>query len=283
MKKVTFSISINATAKKVWQVLWSDSTYRQWTTPFSEGSYAVSDWKQGSKIQFLGPSGDGMFSIIEESKPFEKMVFNHQGELKNFKEQPATPETESWKGSKEIYTLSETNGTTRLDVSLDATNEFVDYFEKAFPKALEKVKELAEKPVVINVETEVQAPIEKIWQHWTEPKHIMEWCQASDDWHTTRATNDLKPGGQFMSRMEAKDGSFGFDFGGTYTTVEPMKKIEYKMGDGRRVAIDFVRQNNGYKIAEAFEAEEENPIEMQQGGWQAILNSFKKNVETSNK
>ena len=82
-----------------------------------------------------------------------------------------------------------------------------------------------------------------------------------------------------MSRMEAKDGSFGFDFAGTYTTVEPHKKIEYKIADGRSVAIDFIKQGNGYKIIEAFEAEEENPIEMQQGGWQAILNSFKKNVE----
>ena len=93
MKKEKFSININASAKKVWQVLWSDATYRKWTSAFtegiSEGSYAVSDWKQGSKIQFLGsPSGDGMFGIISELKPFEKMAFSHQGELKNFKEQP---------------------------------------------------------------------------------------------------------------------------------------------------------------------------------------------------
>lgn len=281
MKKVNFSVNIKASAKKVWQVLWSDSTYRKWTNAFGEGSYAVSDWKQGSSIHFLSPKGDGIFSVIEEIKPFERMVFSHQGELKNFKEQPATKETESWKGSKESYTLKESNGTTTLDVSMDTTDEFAEYFEKAFPKALENVKNLAEKPVVITIETEVKAPIEKIWEHWTEPRHIMKWCQASDDWHTTRAENDLKPGGHFVSRMEAKDGSFGFDFGGTYTTVDTHKKIEYKIGDGRNVAIDFIRQNNGYKIVEAFEAEEENPIEMQQGGWQAILDNFKKNVETN--
>lgn len=281
MKKVNFSISISASAKKVWQVLWSDSTYRSWTGAFQEGSYAVSDWKQGSSIQFLSPSGDGMFSVIQESMPFERMAFKHLGVLKNFKEQPETDETKSWSGSMEVYDLKEENGKTKLTVTMDTTDEFTGYFEKVFPKALENVKQLAEKPVVIIIETEVEAPIEKIWEHWTVPVHIMKWNQASEDWHTTRVTNDVKPGGKFLSRMEAKDGSFGFDFEGTYTAVEPLKKIEYKIIDGRKVAVDFVRQDNGYKIIEAFEAEEENPIEMQQGGWQSILNSFKKNVETN--
>ena len=286
MKKEKFSISIKASAKKVWQVLWSDSTYRQWTKVFSEGiseegSYAVSDWKQGSKIQFLGSNGDGMYAIISELKPFERMAFTHQGELKNFKEQPPKEGSENWTGAQEIYTLTESNGTTTLEVTMDVTNEFEQYFKDAFPKALQKVKELAEKPVVITIETEVKAPIEKIWKHWNEPAHIVKWASASDDWHTTRATNDLKPGGQFTSRMEAKDGSMGFDFGGTYSTVEPMKKIAYTMGDGRKVDIDFISQGNGYKIVEKFEAEEENSLELQQGGWQAILNNFKKNVESN--
>jgi len=281
MKNVKFSISINATAKKVWQVLWSDSTYRQWTNAFQEGSYAASDWKEGSKIQFLTPKGEGMFSIIEESKPAERMVFRHLGEVKNFKEQPDTKQSAAWKGSKEIYVLQESNGTTTLDVSLESSDEFAEYFEKVFPKALETVKQLAEKPVVLTIEAEVAAPIEKIWEHWTEPAHIVKWNNASDDWHTTRATNDLKVGGKFLSRMEAKDGSFGFDFAGEYTNVEPKKKIEYKIGDGRKVAVDFIKQNNGYKIVSKFEAEEENSLDLQQGGWQAILNSFKKNVESN--
>jgi uncharacterized protein YndB with AHSA1/START domain len=281
MKKEKFSVSINASAKKVWQVLWSDATYRQWTSAFSEGSYAVSDWKQGSKIQFLSPNGDGMFAIISEIKPFQLMAFSHLGEIKNFKEQPPKEGGESWKGSQEIYTLTETNGTTNLEVSMDVTKEFEQYFSDVFPKALQKVKELAEKPVVITIETEVKAPIEKIWEHWNEPAHIVQWATASDDWHTTRATNDLKPGGQFVTRMEAKDGSMGFDFAGTYTNVVPMKKIAYKIGDGRNVDIDFISKDNGYRIIEKFEAEEENPIEMQQGGWQAILNNFKKNVESN--
>ncbi|CAN5490078.1 hypothetical protein BH11BAC1_BH11BAC1_25660 [soil metagenome] len=281
MKNVKFSTSINASAKKVWQVLWSDSTYRQWTGPFQEGSYAVSDWKEGSKIQFLSPKGDGLFSVIEESRPFERMVFKHLGEVKNFQEQPETKESAEWIGSKEIYILKESNGITTLDVSLDSSNEFTEYFEKVFPKALEIVKQLAEKPVILTIEAEVTAPIDKIWEHWTEPTHIVKWNNASDDWHTTLATNDLKVGGKFLSRMEAKDGSFGFDFEGEYTAVEPKKKIEYKLADGRKVDVDFIKQNNGYKIVSSFEAEEENTLDLQQGGWQAILNSFKKNVENN--
>ena len=281
MKKEKFSVNINASAKKVWQVLWSDSTYRQWTSAFSEGSYAVSDWKQGSKIQFLSPNGDGMFAIISENKPFERMVFSHQGELKNFKEQPPKEGSENWAGAQEIYTLTQNNGTTTLEVTMDMTSEFEQYFKEVFPKALQKVKELAEKPVVITIETEVKAPIEKIWKHWNEPTEIVKWATASDEWHTTRSINDLKEGGKFLSRMEAKDGSMGFDFGGTYTSVVPMKKIAYTMGDGRNVNVDFISQGSGYKIVEKFEAEEENPLEMQQGGWQAILNNFKKNVENN--
>jgi uncharacterized protein YndB with AHSA1/START domain len=285
MKKEKFSINIKASAKKVWQVLWSDATYRQWTKIFSEGisdgSYAVSDWKQGSKIQFISSSGDGMFAIISELKPYERMAFSHQGEVKNFKEQPPKEGAESWTGAQEIYTLTEKDGNTNLEVTMDITSEYEQYFKDIFPKALQKVKEIAEKPLVITIETEVQAPIEKIWKHWNEPAEIVKWATASDDWHTTQSVNDLKVGGQFTSRMEAKDGSMGFDFGGTYTSVVPMKKIAYTMGDGRNVNVDFISSGNGYKIVEKFEAEEENMLELQQGGWQTILNNFKKNVESN--
>ncbi len=134
---------------------------------------------------------------------------------------------------------------------------------------------------IITVETTVAAPIEKIWAYWTEPTHIVNWNNASDDWHTPRATNDLQVGGRFLSRMEARDGSFGFDFSGTYTAVEPYKRIAYIIDDGRKVQIDFIPEGDNYKIVEAFEAEETHTIEMQQGGWQSILNNFKKDVETS--
>jgi len=132
----------------------------------------------------------------------------------------------------------------------------------------------------ITVEATVLAPVEKVWKLWTGPEHITKWNNASDDWHTPSATNDLRVGGKFSSRMEAKDGSFGFDFGGTYTTVKVNELIAYTLGDERKVEIKFSPNGNGTKVTETFEAEGTNPVEMQRDGWQAILNNFKKYVES---
>jgi uncharacterized protein YndB with AHSA1/START domain len=134
---------------------------------------------------------------------------------------------------------------------------------------------------VITVETVVNAPVEKVWKFWTEPQHIMQWSHASDDWHTSSAENDIRTGGKFLSRMEAKDGSFGFDFGGIYDDVHLNETIAYTLGDGRKVKIDFKGDNNQTRITEVFEAENENSHEMQRGGWQAFLDNFKKYVESN--
>ncbi|WP_294188799.1 SRPBCC family protein [uncultured Clostridium sp.] len=132
---------------------------------------------------------------------------------------------------------------------------------------------------LIKVETVVNAAVEKVWEYWTDPKHIVKWNNASEDWHTTEAKNDLKIGGKFTSRMEAKDGSFGFDFGGVYTEVRLYEVISYVLGDGRKVEINFINEENKTKIIENFEGENENPPEFQQMGWQAILDNFKKYSE----
>jgi len=133
---------------------------------------------------------------------------------------------------------------------------------------------------VITVKTTVNAPVAKVWEYWAKPEHITKWCNASDDWHTPRAENDLRTGGRFSSRMEAKDGSMGFDFGGVYDKVKSNEYIEYTMGDGRKVQVNFTANGNSTDIVEKFEAEDANPIEMQQGGWQAILDNFKKYTES---
>ncbi len=133
----------------------------------------------------------------------------------------------------------------------------------------------------ITVKAHVNAPIEKIWECWTEPKHITKWNSASDDWHTPRATNDLIVGGKFNTRMESKDGTQGFDFIGVYTQIEPHKLIEYTMEDGRKVKIEFVKEEDGYTIIETFDPENENPLEMQRAGWQSILDGFKNYVESN--
>ena len=132
----------------------------------------------------------------------------------------------------------------------------------------------------ITVEAIVKAPIEIIWKLWNTPEDITQWNAASTDWHTPRAKIDLKPGGKFLFRMEAKDGSFGFDFGGIFNSVKPKESLAYTIGDGRKVEINFTGNGSITKISETFEAESQNPIELQRDGWQAILNNFKKYAET---
>jgi uncharacterized protein YndB with AHSA1/START domain len=131
----------------------------------------------------------------------------------------------------------------------------------------------------ITVETVVRAEPAKVWDAWNTPEDIMQWNAASEDWHTTQSTVDLREGGKFTSRMEARDGSAGFDFEGTYTRVVPGKNIEYAMSDGREVAIEFVEQSDGVRVTETFDGDNEYPVEFQQQGWQAILDNFRRHVE----
>ena len=131
----------------------------------------------------------------------------------------------------------------------------------------------------ITVTATVNAPVEKVWQYWNEPEHIKGWAFASDDWHAPNAENDLRVDGKFSTTMAAKDGSFSFDFGGVYTDVQERTLIAYTMGDGRKVEIKFSGNGDSTEIEETFEPESQNSLEMQQGGWQAILDNFKKYVE----
>jgi uncharacterized protein YndB with AHSA1/START domain len=133
----------------------------------------------------------------------------------------------------------------------------------------------------IQVENLVKAPMEKVWNFWTKPEHITRWNNASDDWHTPYAENDLRTGGKFLSRMEARDGSFGFDFGGVYDNVIIHELIAYTLEDGRKVTTHFTGLGNETKLVVIFEAEVINSIELQKGGWQAILDNFKKYVESN--
>ena len=130
----------------------------------------------------------------------------------------------------------------------------------------------------ITVEKLVAAPIARVWSAYTTPADIVQWNAASEDWHTTSATQDLRVGGVFSSRMEAKDGSFGFDFAGTYTKVVPQQLLEYAFGD-RNATVEFLPVGDGVNVRVTFDAETENPVEMQRGGWQAILDNFARHVE----
>lgn len=131
----------------------------------------------------------------------------------------------------------------------------------------------------ITVETLVHAPLEKVWEDYTNPESVRAWNAASPDWHTPRAENDLRTGGSFSYRMEAKDGSEGFDFTGTYTDVAPMTRIAYVMDDGRSVDTTFAKEGDGVRVVTSFDPESENTRELQKAGWQAIIDNFKRYAE----
>ena len=133
---------------------------------------------------------------------------------------------------------------------------------------------------MIEVSAIIKGNLDSAWKYWTTPEHICQWNHASEDWHTPRATNDLRAGGLFSYRMEAKDGSMGFDFEGKYDTIIENELIEYTMGDGRRAIISFQENGDSVTISEKFDPEEMNPKELQEQGWQAILNSFKNYMES---
>lgn len=133
----------------------------------------------------------------------------------------------------------------------------------------------------ITVSATVNAPIEKVWNCWTMPEHITGWNFADPSWQCPRAENDLRAGGKYFARMEAKDGSFGFDFEAIYNVVIKHKELTYTMGDGRVATTIFTDNGNTTHVETTFDAESQNPVEMQKGGWQMILNNFKKYLEAN--
>lgn len=144
MEKLNFNIQIDAAPEKVWNILWADDTYRKWTSAFSEGSYAETDWKQGSKILFLDGNGSGMVSRVAVNWPNEYMSIEHLGEVRDGVEDTTSERVKAWAGSHENYTLRKVNGKTELIIDMDITPEFKEMFEKIWPVALENVKRLSE-------------------------------------------------------------------------------------------------------------------------------------------
>ena len=283
MQKIIFSTTINAPKEKVWEILWNLDAYRKWTTAFAEGSDAKTDnWKEGSKVLFVDQSGNGMVSMVAVNKTNEYMSFKHLGEIMDGVEDTTSEKVKVWNGSMENYTLQEDNGVSTLTVDLDIADEYKEMFENMWPTALKNVKELAEGTtrVPITITAAINAPVEKVWNSWTAPAHITQWCQASDDWHAPYADNDVRVGGTFKTTMAAKDGSMSFDFWGVYTEVTTNRSMSYTMEDGRKATILFEENNGKTIVTETFDAENQNSLDMQRDGWQAILNNFKKHTES---
>ncbi|HYG99207.1 MAG TPA: SRPBCC domain-containing protein [Terriglobales bacterium] len=145
MNRVTFSIVIDAPKELVWRTMLEDATYREWTSPFAEGSYAVTDWKEGSKALFLTPSGEGMVSKIAAHRPNEFLSIKHLGTVKNGVEDTESQEAKGWGEALENYSITEANGSSTLKIEMDATDEYKSYFEETWPKALSKLQEIAER------------------------------------------------------------------------------------------------------------------------------------------
>lgn len=278
MNQLEFNIEINAKAENVWFVLWNDFNYRKWTSAFNEGSYAISDWKEGSSVHFLAPDGRGMYSKIKTLIPAQQMSFEHFGNIVDFEEQPVGEDSKAWTGGTENYYLTEEDGLTDLKVTVDVIEEYEDYFTEKFPNALQLIKVLSENPS-IKVETLIYASIEKVWDYWTNPAHIVNWNFASPDWHCPKAENDLRAGGEFSFTMASKDGTMSFDFGGVYNEVLENERIVYHLEDGRKVEIYFTNVEDKVKVVEIFETENMNALELQEMGWQAILNNFAQYVQ----
>lgn len=286
MQKLHFSILIDAPREKVWNTMLNDLTYRQWTEIFSKGSHFVGSWDQGASIKFLGPNENGtmhgMVSRIKENRLHEYVSIEHLGIIEDGKEDTSSEATKGWAGALENYTFKDKDGKTEVLVDIDMPEEYVKMFEEMWPKALEKLKEIAElKRESVTIETVISAPIEKVWKCLTEPSHITQWCHASDDWEAPHAENDVRAGGKFKTVMAAKDKSFSFDFGGIYSKVKEFELIEYYLGDSRYVKIEFTKVPEGIKVTQTFDIESSNPKEMQRAGWQAILDNFKKHVENN--
>jgi uncharacterized protein YndB with AHSA1/START domain len=144
MQRAIYNITIHAPKEKVWQVLLDEPTYRQWTSAFHEGSYAVTDWKEGSTARFLTPEGEGMFSRIVTHRPNEFLSIEHLGTIKDGQEIPESEESKEWKGAHENYKVQEAGGVTTLTIEMDVTEQYRSYFDEVWPKALAKVKEIAE-------------------------------------------------------------------------------------------------------------------------------------------
>lgn len=287
MKNLNFSIEINAPKEKVWKTMLDDATYRQWTEVFSPGSYYTGSWEKGSEIIFLGVdekgNKSGMIGKVNDNRPNEFISLGFLGEVANGVEDRTSDKVKTYADGHENYSFSEKDGVTKLEIDTTSTDEFSQMMEDMWLKGLKKLKEMCENGARENVTVEVivNAPMEKAWETWTEPKHIMQWNHASDDWETTASQNDLQVGGKFSSTMGAKDKSVSFDFGGTYSAVKKHELIEYDMGDGRHVKVVFTQLPEGVKVTETFDIENTNSKEMQRGGWQAIMDNYKKHTEAN--
>lgn len=287
MLKKHYSIDIKAPVQRVRYTMLDAELYKKRTAVFNPaGSWFEGTREKGEQIKFLWPHPEHpeqigwMLAEIAEHKKFEFTSIKHIAEISNWEVRTDSERSNAF----ENYSFSEKDGVTTLAVDIDFTESMVEYMDTAWPKALLVLKDMCEVPFhPLTIGATVHADIETVREKRTNPTDIPKWCSGDDSWHTPYAENDIQVGWKFLTRMEAKDGSAGFDWTGSYTKVEPKSQIEYLMDDGRKASIIFTydETTGSTIITETFDAETTHTPEQQVEGWQHILNGFKKYVEES--
>jgi uncharacterized protein YndB with AHSA1/START domain len=275
--------SFNTTPEILWEMIVDPDHYRFWTSAFSIGSQFIGDWSVGSGIRFVmeDESGveSGMISEVVASEWPNHISIKHLGLVMNGVEDYESEEVKLWTPAFENYTLvSNESGQCAFKMVQDIPDayeaEFRDNWNKAFD-LIEKRLSLWSKPSVpITLEARSNHSPSSLWAKLTQPELVKTWNFASEDWYCPEAKNDLRIGGEFHYEMAAKDGSMSFDFWGTYTKIEENKRLEFTLGDGRKVSIELIEKPYGSLVVERFEPEHENSTHLQRQGWQAILNNL---------
>lgn len=291
MRKIQKSIDMRAPREAVWAAVINDAKYRLWASAFAEGTYFEGGWQEGDTIRFLMVDEEGrrmgMVSQITASEHLKTITIRHLGLIADGVEDYTSKEARKWVPAYESYHLEAIDGrTTRFAVDLEINEEFFDMFDGQWTVALEALKAVCEENraafLPITITAEVNAPLERVWEFWNKPEHVVKWNAASDDWHCPQAFNDLRVGGRFVYTMAARDGSAAFDFSGTYTDVVPGERIVSQLDDGRMTHTSFEAIGpSTTRVTETFEAEGENDPDFQRAGWQAILDNFKRVVESA--
>ncbi len=286
MKKLNLEKEINNSPENVWDSVVNKTKYNRWTSAFQETSHFEGGWNKGDKIRFLGFNAEGqkmgMVSEIAESRFPEYISIKHLGNILNGVEDYTSDEVKKWAPSFENYTFEKlSDKKTLFKLDMVVPEDYYDMFMQMWPNALNLLKQVSEDSThtKITISTTINTPLEKVWECWTKPEHVVHWNHASDDWHCPAAENDLRENGKFCYTMASKDGKMSFGFEGIFTLINEPEAIHYLLGDGRTVQITFTEINGQVNVVETFDAEQMNSVELQRNGWQAILDNFKRHVE----
>lgn len=283
MKRLHMERKFNTTQQKLWELIVDADHYRNWTKAFSEGSDFVGDWSKGSRMRFVAEdesdNENGMLSEIVESIWPEFISIRHLGLVMDGVEDYDSPSAKKWTPAFENYRLtSKEDGSCTFELDQEIPDEEFDGFKESWRRAFNRISNLLEESEdvgrVITLREKSSRSVDAIWDRLVVPEKVMTWNYASDDWHCPKASNNLIEGREFHYEMAAKDGSMSFDFWGTYTLIEPNKKLYFDLGDGRKVRIDIIEKPYGCLIEERFEVEQQNNLDLQRKGWQSILRNL---------